>query len=138
MYINMKRLIYVFAIGVLICMTSCERNVIPVLGSVTADEVESTTISCSCEVIDGSINACGFYYALRENRVSTKKADKIEGIFKGNIISAKLTQLDPNKVYYIMAYGVNELGEGNSVIFSVETADLVPSIDDNKYPDVTE
>lgn len=138
MYINMKKLIYVFAIGVLMCMGSCEKDVIPVLGSVTADEVESTTISCCCEVIDGSINACGFYYDTKKNYVSGKKADKIEGVFNGNTISAKLTQLAPNKIYYIMAYGVNELGEGYSTITSVKTAHRVPGVGDNKYPDVTE
>ncbi|MBR5846316.1 MAG: hypothetical protein IKY72_00770 [Bacteroidaceae bacterium] len=132
----MKRILYILSIGVMMCMASCEQDVMPVLGDVIADEVTSSTIVCHCDVLEGSIDACGVYYDTSKNRVSSKKATKLEGTFDGSAITVELTKLTPNKNYYIMAYGMNELGEGNSAVATIKTTHRMPGAGDNTLPGV--
>ena len=120
----------------MMCMASCETDVMPVLGDVVADEVTSSTIVCHCDVAEGSIDACGFYYDTSKNRVSSKKGTMVEGTFDGTTIKVELTKLTPNKNYYVMAYGMNSLGEGNSVVATIKTTHRMPGAGDNTLPGV--
>jgi hypothetical protein len=131
----MKKLIYMLFVGMLATLTSCEKDVVPVLGAVETSDITASTINCRCEVTEGSIDACGFYYSTSKSRVSTKKADKMEGTFDGTAIVAQLSKLQPNKMYYIMAYGMNELGEGTSAILSIKTDHRMPGSGDMPYPE---
>ena len=59
----------------------------------------------------------------------------MEGTFDGTAIEAQLSKLQPNKMYYIMAYGMNELGEGTSAILSIKTDHRMPGSGDMPYPE---
>ena len=134
----MKKMIYIFAIASLFCLASCEKEVVPVLQPIVVEEVTADAVACSCEVMEGSIEQCGFYYATSKNNVTNKKGKKADATFSGSTISGKIVDLEPNTTYYIMGYGMNEKGEGVTEVVQVKTTSLVPDIDDNQYPGKTE
>ena len=72
----MKKMIYIFAIASLFCLASCEKEVVPVLQPIVVEEVTADAVACSCEVMEGSIEQCGFYYATSKNNVTNKKGKK--------------------------------------------------------------
>lgn len=126
-----------FVIGALACLTSCEKEVVPMLTSVAVDEVTESTIACYCGVVEGGIEDCGFYYGTSKSSVTNRKSKKIQGTFEGGAVKSVIEGLDSNTTYYIMGYGMNEKGEGVTTVEQVKTASRVPSADDNQYPEVS-
>lgn len=134
----MKKYLYMFVIGVLACMTSCDKEVVPVLTAVTVDDATESTITCHCEALEGTVEACGFYYTTSKNNLKNKKADKATGTLTGSTFSSEITKLKPNTTYYIMGYAMNEKGEGVTEVLQVKTTSLLPGEDDNQYPGITD
>ena len=131
-------MIYLFVIGALVCMTSCEKEVVPVLASIVESDVTERSIACQCVVTEGGIEDCGFYYGTSKSSVTNRKSKKIQGTFDGECINGVIEGLEPNTTYYIMGYGMNEKGEGLTGVLSVKTASRVPGAGDNPFPGTTE
>ena len=135
----MKKFIYPLFIG-LLCLGSCDNAQMmddgepPVLGTVVVDEVTMDAIVCHVEVTEGEVTDCGFYYGTSKVNVANGKADKAIGSYSESIIHGEIKGLAPNKEYYIMAYGVNDAGTGETELVKVKTLSRTPSVDDNKYP----
>lgn len=130
----MKKIVYPFLVGLLLCVASCESGESPVLGTVVVDGATAETITCHVEVVSGEIIECGFYYGTSKSNVSKGKSDKVAAVYDMGAIHGEITGLTPNKEYYIMAYGMNEVGKGESEVLKVQTLPLVPGVDDNEYP----
>ena len=64
----MKKILFPSFVALLLMMTSCEQVVPPVLGALEV-EVSSERISCSVEVVEGTIDDCGFYYSTSKASV---------------------------------------------------------------------
>lgn len=131
----MKKIVYPFLVGLLLCVASCESGESPVLGTVVVDGATAETITCHVEVVSGGIIECGFYYGTSKSNVSKGKSDKVVGTCDMSTIHGEIVGLTPNKEYYIMAYGMNDLGKGETEVVKVKTLPLIPGEDDNKYPD---
>lgn len=131
----MNKIVYPFFVSLLLCFVSCESGEPPVLGTVVVDGATAETITCHVEVVSGEIIECGFYYGTSKSNVSKGKSDKVAAVYDMGAIHGEITGLTPNKEYYIMAYGMNDLGKGETEVVKVKTLALIPGEDDNKYPD---
>ena len=134
----MKKILYPLFAALLMCMASCEKEVVPVLIDMAFDEVTESTVNCQCTVQEGGVEACGFYYGTSKSSVANRKSSKVVGTFEGTVVSAEIAGLDPNTTYYIMGYAMNEKGEGVTGVVSVKTASRTPQPDDNLYPGTTD
>ena len=131
----MNKIVYPFLVSLLLCFVSCESGEPPVLGTIEVDPITAKTVTCNVEVVAGEIVECGFYYGTSKNNVSKGKSDKVVGTCDMSTIHGEIVGLTPNKEYYIMAYGMNDLGKGETEVVKVKTLALIPGEDDNEYPD---
>lgn len=127
---------FLFSLFVASLLVACEKEVIPVLGtlSVTIDENNPEVVTCSVEVSEGSVTECGFYYDKSKNKVTGDKATKATGNYVAPTIQGEIKGLTANETYYIKAYATNEVGVGYSEIVKIKTAARMPGADDNHYP----
>lgn len=127
---------FLFSLFVASLLVACEKEVIPVLGtlSVTIDENNPEVVTCSVEVTEGSVAECGFYCDKSKNKVTGDKAAKVAGNYVAPTIQGEIKGLTPNETYYIKAYATNEVGVGYSEIVKIKTAARMPGAGDNQYP----
>lgn len=131
---------FLFPLFVAMLLVACDKEVAPVLGTVSAtiDEATPEVIQCSVDIMEGAVTDCGFYYDTKKASVSNGKSKKVVGVCDGTVIRGQITGLIPNTTYYIMAYGMNEKGIANSELLQVKTASRIPAAGDNKYPGTSE
>lgn len=130
----MKKILFVLFAACL--FTACDKEVMPVLGdiSVTTDENNPEVITCTVDVVEGSVADGGFYYGTNKNSVSNGKATQLAGTYTGTAIQGEIKGLVPNTTYYIKAYAINEKGIANTEVVQVKTAARIPGAGDNQYP----
>ena len=114
---------FLFSLFVAVLLVACDKEVVPVLGAVSAtiDEATPEVIQCSVDVMEGTIADCGFYYDTKKNSVSNGKSKKVVGVCDGSVIRGQITGLAPNTTYYIRAYATNEQGTSYSEVFTFKT-----------------
>ena len=134
----MKKMIYPLFAVLLMCMASCEKVLPPSLKMLTVDDVTESTIVCSCELAEGSVEDAAFYYGTSKNSVANMKSGKVPATVDGMVIRGEVTGLKPNTTYYIMGYGMNEKGQSTTAVETVKTASRTPQPNDNLYPEPTE
>ena len=117
-------------------LVACEKEVAPVLGtlSVAIDENNPEVVTCSVEVTEGSVAECGFYYDKSKNKVTGDKAAKVNGSYVAPTIQGEIKGLTPNETYYVKAYAISEAGVGYSETIKIKTAARTPGAGDNPYP----
>ena len=128
---------FLFSLFVASLLVACEKEVIPVLGtlSVTIDENNPEVVTCSVEVTEGAVAECGFYCDKSKNKVVTGDKDaKVTGSYVAPAIQGEIEGLTANETYYIKAYATNEVGVGYSEIVKIKTAARMPGAGDNQYP----
>lgn len=127
---------FLFSLFVASLLVACEKEVMPVLGtlSVTIDENHPETVTCSVEVTEGSVAECGFYFDKSKNKVTGDKAAKVAGSYVAPTIQGEIKGLTANETYYIKAYAINEEGVGYSETVKIKTAACKPGADDNLHP----
>ena len=133
----MKKILFPSFVALLLMMTSCEQVVPPVLGALEV-EVSSERISCSVEVVEGTIDDCGFYYSTSKASVMNNKVTPVPGGCSYGTIQGEIVGLSPNTTYYLKAYGMNEKGQGQTEVKQVRTFSRKPNMEDNQYPDKVE
>ena len=132
----MKKILYPFLLGLMLCVASCESGEAPVLGAIVVDEVTTGTIACHVEVSGGEMTDYGFYYGTSKSSVQKGMSDKVAGTLDLSVMSATIVNLTANKEYYVKAYGMNEFGKGESVVVKVKTLAITPGENDNTYPSI--
>ena len=130
----MKKIL--FSLFVASLLVACEKEVAPVLGtlSVAIDENNPEVVTCSVEVTEGSVAECGFYYDKSKNKVTGDKAAKVNGSYVAPTIQGEIKGLTPNETYYVKAYAISEAGVGYSETIKIKTAARMPGAGDNPYP----
>ena len=92
----------------------------------------------SVEVVEGTIDDCGFYYSTSKASVMNNKVTPVPGGCSYGTIQGEIVGLSPNTTYYIKAYGMNEKGQGQTEVKQVRTFSRKPNMEDNQYPDKVE
>lgn len=134
----MKKILFPIWSALLLCVTSCEMIEVPTLDEIVIDEVTSNSISCSAAIDNSDISDYGFYYGTSKLNVTNNKGTKVQATLSEGAIRAVITGLTPNTTYYIKGYAMNQAGAAATTVVEVKTPANVPTVDDNKYPEVSE
>ena len=121
--------------------TTSQPLVVPTLGSTTVSATTATTASLSATITsDGgaAVTEKGFYYGT--NNPPTEADTKVISTATGNDITAELTGLTPNTLYYVRAYAINSEGIAWGAVQSFTTADdrTTPSVGSVTVSNITE
>lgn len=134
----MKKILIPLIAIIFISVTSCEKEVPPILTATIADSVTVDAVYCHTTVLEGGIEYCCFYYGTSKSSVTNSKSEKVQAVHVASIINGVITGLTPNTTYYIKGYAMNEKGLAETEVISVKTLARMPGADDNTYPDIAQ
>ena len=125
----MKKLLTLFILSIFIISCSAEDSCEPTPKLTTSEATEITDVSATVTgtitppTCDETVTSQGFVYG--ESELPTVDDTKI--IKSGNIISASLTNLEQNKVYFIRTFFENPTGVyyGNEISFTTIVGDAL-------------
>lgn len=135
---EMKKILFPLIATMLLLVTSCEKEVPPVLDVIIVDNVMADEICCHANVLEGGVEECGFYYGTSRTSVINERAEKVQATYASSSIKVSFTGLKANTTYYIKGYAMNEKGRAETEIVSIKTLYRIPESDDNNYPDITQ
>ena len=124
------------SIGLIAMLNSCKKPTVPTVTTASVTEITESTAKSGGEVTDDGgedVTVRGVVWGTAE--YPTTAGDKsVNGTGTGSFVS-DLTNLLPDKKYYVRAYAVNSEGTayGDQVSFTTEKAKSVTDVEGNVY-----
>lgn len=119
---------------VLICLSGCEKNSIPVIQTVAFFEESPGVLTALAKIEAKEVDEWGICYS-KSNTSPT--LDKNDGIIYGTTDDGKYTTsftLDVATTYYLVVFATNEMGTTHSASTKLTTSASAPDADDNPLP----
>ena len=133
----MKKILIPIFSAMLLCFTSCDKEIAPVVNEITVADITANSVNCTVSVAEGNVEDCGFYYSTSKLNVTNNKGTRVQAAYTSPTFSTVITGLTPNTTYYIKGYAMNGAGETATAIVEIKTLVNIPNADDNKYPEVS-
>jgi uncharacterized protein (TIGR02145 family) len=128
--------IFSLSIGLILMLNSCKKPTVPTVTTASVTEITESTAKSGGEVTDDGgedVTARGVVWGTAEYP-TTADEKSVNGTGAGSFVS-DLTDLDPDKKYYVRAYAVNSEGTayGDQLSFTTEKAKSVTDVEGNIY-----